>query len=214
MAGENIESNLEVKILKINSESPEIDDFPEEFLTSEDVKRLIGVAEEVRDKALISMLWETGARLSEIYELKVGSFTDWKEGKKVIINGFTGERKLPLIESVSVLDDWLSTHPRNDHPDEPLWCWTDQEEGKTGEKVTYNFIRKMIRDVVERAGIGEFIGVDHFRRSRMAFLARKFDNNEMKQWFGWSGEKDLSGLSENCSDCSGCPFSCSMKGRI
>lgn len=84
---------------------------PEKLLTEEDIEQLIETAENPRDKAFIALLWETGARIGEILPLKVGAFQDRKEGKKVVISGKTGARRLPIISSIPQLQNWLNNHP-------------------------------------------------------------------------------------------------------
>jgi len=80
---------------------------PEDVLTEEDIQKLLDSANNTRDKALISMLWETGARIGELIDLEVGDLKDYPHGKKVIINGKTGARRLPLISSVPHIQAWL-----------------------------------------------------------------------------------------------------------
>lgn len=186
----------------------------QKFLNQEDVEKLMGATKNVRDKAFVALFWDTGARLSEIYDLKIGDFREWDYGKKVVINGISGQRRLPLITSVPTLENWISKHPQNNNPEAPVWCWTGKEKGKTGEKITYNYIRQMINSVSEKTKIDKLVDLSHFRRSRIAFLGKWFDKNEMDEWFGWIGEQNLEGLINGCSNCAGCPFSCGMSGRL
>lgn len=98
---------------------------PKDLLTKDDIKAQIDAAKNPRDRALIAMLYETGARIGEIIDLTVGDIEDRKRGRKVVIDGKTGPRRLPLVECVTHLNDWLSEHP-NPEADAPLWCKTQQ----------------------------------------------------------------------------------------
>ncbi|MDY7083330.1 MAG: tyrosine-type recombinase/integrase, partial [Halobacteria archaeon] len=87
------------------------DKLPQDLLTKEDVEAQIDACKNPRDKAFVSLLWETGARIGELIDLTVGDIEDRAHGKKVTLDGKTGSRRLPLVESVPYLNRWLSEHP-------------------------------------------------------------------------------------------------------
>ncbi|KXB05013.1 hypothetical protein AKJ50_01815 [candidate division MSBL1 archaeon SCGC-AAA382A13] len=86
---------------------------PEKMLDENDVEKLLNSTRNSRDSALISLMWETGARPGEYLDLKVCDIEDREKGKKVLIDGKTGPRRLPLVSSVPHLNIWLSQHPAN-----------------------------------------------------------------------------------------------------
>lgn len=98
---------------------------PKDLLTKADIQAQIDAAKNPRDKALIAMLYETGARIGELIDLTVGDIEDRQHGKKLVIDGKTGARRLPLVESVPHINAWLSKHP-NPEKDAPLWCKIQQ----------------------------------------------------------------------------------------
>ncbi|KXA96730.1 hypothetical protein AKJ37_04570 [candidate division MSBL1 archaeon SCGC-AAA259I09] len=120
---------------------------PEDLLSEGDVKELLRAAKNTRDRALIAVLWETGARIGELIDLKVGSFKERRHGKKILIKGKTGPRRLPLITSMPHVNDWLSNHPRRDDPEAPLWCKIKQRG--MGERLSYQYVRKLLRGRVQ-----------------------------------------------------------------
>lgn len=71
-----------------------------DLLTKQDIQRQIKAAKNDRDKAFIAVLYETGARIGELIDLKVGDIEDRKHGMKIVIDGKTGARRIPLVESV------------------------------------------------------------------------------------------------------------------
>ncbi|KXB08420.1 hypothetical protein AKJ56_01315, partial [candidate division MSBL1 archaeon SCGC-AAA382N08] len=163
---------------------------PEKMLTEEDVEKLIKTAENPRDKAFISMLWETGARIGELIDLTVGSIEDRKNGKKVVIKGKTGARRLPLVSSVPHIQNWLNNHPDKDNPDAPLWCRLTGR--KAGGEVSYRYLTKMLKRVGERGDIDKPMNAHHFRHSRATYLSTRFKEAQMCEWFGWvQGVPDL-----------------------
>ena len=58
------------------------------------------LAENPRDKALISVLYKNGCRIGEILTLKVRNVEVDANGVVLIVNGETGQRKVRLIHSV------------------------------------------------------------------------------------------------------------------
>jgi len=156
---------------------------PEDLLTEEDVKKLIAASTEVRDRALIAMLWETGARIGELIDLSIKSFEDHKYGKKIVVDGKTGPRRLILISSVPYLQEWLIVHPRRNERDAPVWV--NIGNVRKGEKMTYAAVNKMLRETAKKAGVDKPVNPHHFRHSRATYMASKFTEYQLCQWFGW-----------------------------
>lgn len=156
---------------------------PENMLIEDDIKDLLQQSKHTRDKALISMLWETGARIGELIDLKIGSLEDHKHGLKVVISGKTGPRRLLLISCVPHLRSWLNSHPDGDDPESPLWV----NIGNTnfGDKLRYRTILKLLNETADRADINKPMNPHHFRHSRATYLASKFTEAQMNEWFGW-----------------------------
>jgi len=155
---------------------------PEHMLTKKDIKKLIEAANNPRDQAFISMLWETGARIDEILKLKVGDLEDHKYGMKVIVEGKTGSRRLILIQSVPYINVWLKSHP-NRNKDAPLW--TNIGTKNHGGPIEYRAILKMLNNVAKKAGIKKPVNPHNFRHSRATYMANHFTEAQMCEWFGW-----------------------------
>lgn len=163
---------------------------PKDLLTKEDVENLIEAAYNSRDKALIAILWETGARIGELIDLKIGDIEERKHGKKVVIDGKTGERRLPLIESVPYLNQWLNKHPTGEKQD-PLWCKI-QQTGKGIEALSYNYIRqKILQKTRDKADLDKPVNPHHFRHSRATERASKWTEAMMCEFFGWVQGSDI-----------------------
>jgi len=122
---ERDETPEEVKWIKLSNGNGNGDTLPKDLLTKEDIEAQADAAKNPRDKAFIWLLYETGARIGELIDLTVGDIEDRKHGKKIVIDGKTGARRLPLVESVPHLNNWLSKHP-NPEKDAPLWCKIQQ----------------------------------------------------------------------------------------
>lgn len=162
---------------------------PEGLLTKDDVKAQIEAAYNERDKAFIAMLYETGARIGELIDLTVGAIEDRKNGKKVVIDGKTGARRLPLVESVPYINKWLNNHP-NPVDKAPLWCKIQQ--GSPDDQLGYRYIReKILKKTMEKAGIEKDSNPHHYRHSRASHLANHMTEAQLCQWFGWVQGSDV-----------------------
>jgi site-specific recombinase XerD len=76
---------------------------PEELLTEEDVLALVKAAEWSRDRALVSMLYDSGGRIGEILSLQRKNIAFDEHGATVVVDGKTGQRRERLISSVPFL---------------------------------------------------------------------------------------------------------------
>ncbi|MGQ4555948.1 tyrosine-type recombinase/integrase [Halobellus sp. GM3] len=158
---------------------------PQSLLTPEDIQALLTACQNDRDRAFVALLWETGARIGELIDLKVGDIEDTVVGKQVVVSGKTGSRRLLLLESESYLEIWLENHP-NRRADAPLWCKIDITQGSPEETISYQYIRLKILDRArDRVGIEKPVNPHHFRHSRATYLANHFTEAQMCIWFGW-----------------------------
>ena len=162
---------------------------PEDVLTEEDVQELIDSTTSARTQAFIALLWETGARIGELMDLTVGDLRDYEHGLQIVIDGKTGQRRVPLISSIPQVRRWLNEHPDSDDSDAPLWA-KFQQSGK-GERVSYRYLRKSLENAGENAGIDKPMNPHHFRHSRATYLASKFTEAQMCEWFGWVQGSDV-----------------------
>lgn len=155
---------------------------PEELLTQEEVKRLIKSAFNKRDKALIAVLWESGARVGEIGRMQVKNISFDEFGCRILVDGKTGMRRIRLINSAPYLVEWLNSHPHSGDPEAPLWVSLEQNGG---EQLTHRYIMKMLRSVAKRAKVKKPVNPHNFRHSRATFMAQHLTEALMKEYFGW-----------------------------
>jgi site-specific recombinase XerD len=183
------EAPPEVAWMSMNAPNGNGDTLPKDLLTKDDVEAQVDAAKNPRDRALIYLLYETGARIGEVIDLTVGEIEDRKHGKKVVIDGKTGARRLPLVESVPYINQWLSDHP-NPEKDAPLWCKIQQ--GNPDDQLGYRYIReKILKKNMERAGIDKPSNPHHYRHSRASHLATELKEAQLCEWFGWVQGSDV-----------------------
>jgi integrase/recombinase XerD len=71
------------------------------------------------------MARDLSARPHEILNLKIKDVVFKAAGNKqyaeVLVNGKTGSRPIPLIQSIPYVKEWLSNHPSRNNPNSPLF---------------------------------------------------------------------------------------------
>ena len=183
------ETPAEVKWIQLSNGNGNGDTLPKDLLTKGDIENQVDAAKNPRDKAFIYLLYESGARIGELIDLTVGDIEDRKHGKKITIDGKTGARRLPLVESVPHLNNWLNKHP-NPEKDAPLWCKIQQ--GSADDQLGYRYIReKILKKNMERADIEKPSNPHHYRHSRASFLANEMTEAQLCEWFGWVQGSDV-----------------------
>ncbi|MFB6075748.1 MAG: tyrosine-type recombinase/integrase [Candidatus Aenigmatarchaeota archaeon] len=156
---------------------------PEEILTQDDIRKLIQEAGTPRDKAIISVLYESGTRIGELLSLKIKHVTFDKHGAKLIVKGKTGMRRIRLISSVKYLTTYLETHPKEDEPESPLWV--TMSANNQGNELGYRRVRNLLREIAKKAGVKKRVNPHMFRHSRATHLANHLTEAQMNHMFGW-----------------------------
>lgn len=162
---------------------------PEELLTEEDVTKLINAAEHPRDKALISVLYESGCRIGELCSLHMKHIEFDKYGAVLMVEGKTGQRRVRIISSTPHLATWMDAHALKEERDAPLWIGIGTRS--RNKQVDYASIRAMIRRVAKKARVRKRINPHIFRHSRATHLANELTEAQMNEFFGWVQGSDM-----------------------
>jgi integrase/recombinase XerD len=152
---------------------------PEELLTEEEIKLIIEKCNNLRDRALISVLAESGCRISEIGTLKIKHISFEEYGTRLTVDGKTGMRKILVINATPYLQEWINHHPTS-CGDDYLWIKSN------GKILSYARISAILKNATEKAKIKKRVYPHLLRHSRATFLASKMSEASMKQYFGWT----------------------------
>ncbi|MFA5333356.1 MAG: tyrosine-type recombinase/integrase [Candidatus Nanoarchaeia archaeon] len=152
---------------------------PQEVITEQEAIEMIKIAGSVRNKALISVLYESGCRIGEILTLKMKHVVFDEYGCLLNVNGKTGVRQVRIISSTQLLSQWFTDHP-NQSPESYIW------NSRQNDLINYNSIVKFLKDTAKRAGITKRVNPHSFRHARATHLANKLTEAQMKMYFGWS----------------------------
>ncbi len=131
---------------------------PQDLLTPAEVKRLINVATMEQDRAIVSILYESGMRAGEFMALTIG-MVQMDEAKQEVTFNIpdtegckTGARTVVCLEIYGYVQDWLKCHP-NPEPDENFI------------QIKAFAIADRLSKLFERAGIKKPCNPHNFRHS-------------------------------------------------
>lgn len=161
---------------------------PSDILTQEEVKKLADACINPRDRALILLLYESGARAGEIISLDMKDLTFDEYGAVLILNGKTGMRRVRVIDSVPDLKTWLNNHPNSKDPNAALF---PELRGKFNRLAHHGALGHILKTAKMRCGLQKRIHAHIFRHSRATHLAKDFTEQELKIIFGWTGSSRM-----------------------
>ena len=145
---------------------------PEEILTLEEVKNILLSANSIRDRAMISLLYDSGCRPSELLTLQKKDIS-FDEGLIVFFNGKTGNRKIRIIttlDSDKFINEYLNINRKN-----LLF-------GELG----IDRLNQIVKELAQKIGIQKRVYSYIFRHSRATHLAKYLTEAQMKVYLGWS----------------------------
>ena len=158
---------------------------PEDLLSEEEVNLMINVASSIRDKAIISIMFETGCRIGELINLRVKDVEMDNNSGHLTLKGKTGMRKIPIKRSLSYLALYLDSINKSD-PNKPLWLdvgtWMNKEE-----PIDKAAVAKVLKGAGRKAGIKKRIYPHLFRHSSATYWAQYLTEQQLKYYFGWTG---------------------------
>jgi site-specific recombinase XerD len=154
-----------------------------ELLSEEEVNKLIATADHPRNKAIIALLGESGARIGEIGNLTIGQVKIDPSGAVLNVSGKNGRRRLRIISATPYLVRWLEIHPDPANPCAPLWI--NLSTKNYHKQTTYEALRKVLIGTFQKAGLKKRCHPYIFRHSRASQLARHLTEFQMNSYFGW-----------------------------
>ncbi len=151
---------------------------PNKLLTPAEVQTMLRLSESDRDKCLLAMAYESGARISELLALRTDDvrlhdgeckvrIPENTEGED--ISAKTGSRTIVLIESMPYIEKWLSKRD-----DVRLF------------DIGYSGAKHVIKNMAASAGIQKRVYWHLLRHTRVTEMAKLgMQETAMKKRFGW-----------------------------
>ena len=163
---------------------------PTDLITPEEAKKLIDSTSSARDRSIISLVWETGARIGEIANLRIQDIQFNKGEATINLFGKTGARRVMILESVRDLKNYLTVRSLTTKHDF-VFCLEGTRNNSA--PMTHAAITKLMKQATERSGLKKRIHPHLFRHSRASYLASKgLSEAQLCFIFGWTlGSKQV-----------------------
>jgi integrase len=166
---------------------------PEDLPTQDEIKAIIECTENPRDRALISLLVESGVRCGEASTTLLRDISWNNNGFVLTVDKSRSKskfgRRIPLCACSEDVKNYINNfHPFKNDGGCPLFVsYVGPKTGKTNLKVSS--IEGIVRKAAKRAGVSDRIRIHPhiFRHARASQLAELGWNEPMlRQYFGWS----------------------------
>lgn len=158
---------------------------PDDILTEQDVKRMLDVTGDARDAALIAVLYDSGARVGELLNLKIKDVDLDSSPGHLRLTGKTGTRITPLVFSVPYVGRYLDSY-KDKKPDSPLWrkigTWSNSSEA-----LDRSGVARVLSIAARKAVITKPTNPHAFRHARATWAANRLSDQQLKAFFGWTG---------------------------
>ncbi len=171
---------------------------PANVLARRDIQRMLATTRDVRDKAMVAVLWDSGARCHEIAAIQIGDLRRVKKGKgKPIFSVWFREqktageeRRIPLYESSPSILAWLRAHPDPENPEAPLF--TSRRKGHKPAPLGTAGIRNIVELAKRKAKIEKPCHPHSFRHGRATDLKmRGVSDDAIRTFMGWVRDSDM-----------------------
>jgi len=154
------------------------------LLTKREIKKLIDAAKNIKDRALVSVLIDTGLRVRELLRLRMKD-VKFTRGGAIITLPMTypkytkrwaiekhvckrNERKIKLRKSAPCLKKYIEQHPFNNDPNALLW-----NNGDKNKALTYKDVKRLIKYLVRKVCTKKKVVPHNFRYMRALYLLKK-----------------------------------------
>lgn len=155
----------------------------DDLISSKEVKEAIQACESPRDKAFISFLYESGARIGEMLSMEIKDFWSEKFCSRARLTDKTGERVIPIVNSIPYMSAYLETHPFRDDPKAAIWLSFSRYHHHN--PLLHQGATKLIKTLFDKAKIKKKCNPHTFRHSRASELSIDLKEQQMCQYFGW-----------------------------
>jgi integrase len=108
---------------------------PTDLWTPEDDSLFLKYCPNTRDRCYHAMSRDSAARPHELLKLRIKDVVfkltpDKKQYAEILVNGKTGTRHIPLIDSIPYIKDWISQHSQSGNPNSILLCGFGKSLGR------------------------------------------------------------------------------------
>jgi site-specific recombinase XerD len=160
---------------------------PSDLITGEELDKLIAVCDNLRDRAIVCLLFESALRKSELVSLNIEDvhMEDNQTGYITVRKSKTEIREVPLSRSVPLLINWLNLYP-SPSPNKPLFIIL-RHDRNYGKRLSDQYINLLLDKIAKASGIGKNLFPHLMRHSRLTDLDKKgLSHTALRVFAGWS----------------------------
>ncbi len=162
---------------------------PSEILDETDINKMINSANNLRDRAIISLLSDSGARVGELINLRLRNIKFNHQDNTInllIESGKSGGRRLILIPSVPYISNYINSLPEHIKSDENNFLFVKLNKNEyINEQMTYISMRALLNHTAKRAGVKKSINPHAFRRHSATNSSSFMSDTMLMQRYGW-----------------------------
>ena len=147
-----------------------------EILTMDEIRMMVLNANDFKDKLLILLLYESGAKIGELLNIRKSDIIFDDYGAIIKVCGKTGMRPIRIVACADLLRAYVKTVY------DKLF------------DVSERAVNKMLKNVAKRCGIKKRIYPHIFRHTRATHLAKYLTEPELRLYFGWSEKSEMPGV--------------------
>ncbi|RLF56542.1 MAG: hypothetical protein DRN27_09540 [Thermoplasmata archaeon] len=160
-----------------------------DIFDKDEIKKLINSTDNLRDRCFVTLLYESGCRISELIGdsdhtgllLKHVKFDE--NGCFIDVSGKTGHRNLRIIASSPTISNWMSIHPKKTDNNAPVFCRIYKRKG---ERISYEYWNKLLRRLGKKVDINKPLNPHNFRHTRLTHLAQQgLNESQLNTFAGW-----------------------------
>jgi integrase len=144
-----------------------------------DVEGILRGCDNLRDRLLIEIFIETGARRGELFHMRIKDVQFDQHSPILYLRGKTGARTRRLFHAGPDLIAYLSLHPDRKNPEAKFWL------GKGNKPLQYQGIYKIVHRIGYRS-LHRNIFPHAFRHTACTEDVKKFTDREMMIRYGWN----------------------------
>jgi integrase/recombinase XerD len=192
---------------------------PSDLWSTEDDLLFLKYCPDDRVRCYHSISRDLSARPHEILDLKIRDIVFKTARNKFyaecLVNGKTGSRHLPLIDSLPYVKNWIDQHPRRNNPDAYLICSKDRKHfalkmtvpalRNIYNRYKSNFFPKILRDpdisTEDKQKIIELLkkpwNLYIRRHSALTEKSKYLKEPTLRQHAGWSGRSQMPWIYEH-----------------
>jgi integrase len=124
---------------------------PADLWTLEDDSLFLKFCPNPRDRCYHAMSRDSAGRPHELLKLRIKDIVfkltnDKKQYAEILVNGKTGTRHIPLINSIPYIKDWILQHPQSGNPNSILLCGFGKSLGRIINVISLRRIYQNYKD--------------------------------------------------------------------